>query len=155
MGWIEDHNMFIIMYDVTRKSSFEEGLNYEKIIKERKKNASIVWLGNKSDLLPSDQLKLLEEKGPSDYFSSEEVDATGQGNTADKVSIFENAGDSIGCSSNDKDRKCYALSAKNDDISVFMKIIHEIVLSSKKRVFQRKVSYVRAKLRASSYALPS
>merc|ERR1712130_217232 len=116
---------------------------------------SIVWLGNKSDLLPSDQLKLLEEKGPSDYFSSEEVDATGQGNTADKVSIFENAGDSIGCSSNDKDRKCYALSAKNDDISVFMKIIQNCAEFREKRVFQRKVSYVRAKLRASSYALPS
>jgi len=125
--------MFIIMYDVTKKSSFDEGLNYEKRIKSSKKNAPIIWIGNKCDLLSSDQLKLLKEKGPSEYFSSEKVDSNGQGNTADKVNIFEKSAEASESVSKDKDRKSYVVSAKTDNSSVFKKIVHELVKSSETR----------------------
>jgi len=105
----------------------------KNVSKVQKKNAHIIWVGNKSDLLSSDQLKLLKEKGPSEYFSSEKVDSNGQGNTADKVNIFEKSAEASESFPKDKDRKSYVVSAKTDDNAVFKEIVHELVKSSETR----------------------
>merc|ERR1711860_378726 len=69
---IHENNMFVIVYDVTRKNTFDEALTYETLIKSSKKDAPIIWIGNKADLLSDDQLEELKEKGPSEYFSSKD-----------------------------------------------------------------------------------
>merc|ERR1711860_150557 len=75
---IHENNMFVIVYDVTRKNTFDEGLTYETLIKSSKKDAPIIWIGNKADLLSDDQLEELKEKGPSEYFSSKDGAAAEQ-----------------------------------------------------------------------------
>merc|ERR1711860_21968 len=75
---IHENNMFVIVYDVTRKNTFDEALTYETLIKSSKKDAPIIWIGNKADLLSDDQLEELKEKGPSEYFSSKDGAAAEQ-----------------------------------------------------------------------------
>merc|ERR1712173_212458 len=46
-------------------------MGYETLIKSSKKNVPVIWIGNKADLLSDEQLEVLKEKGPSEYFSTE------------------------------------------------------------------------------------
>jgi len=138
-GWVTESDMFIIVYDVTREHTFVDAVKYEKLIKNTKKNAPIVWLGSKSDLLSCGQRTMLEEKGPFEYFAFEKkrkekkVDSDSQGNTVDKVNFFEKSGEMREISSLDKDRKHYVVSGKFDDKRKFNGIVHELVRSAKNR----------------------
>merc|ERR1712173_561745 len=96
--WIHENNMFVIVYDVTRKNTFDEGLTYERRIKSSKKDAPVIWIGNKADLLSDEQLEVLKEKGPSEYFSTkvgaaaEPVISNNEGGAAAEPVISNNEG---------------------------------------------------------------